>query len=312
MNFIVNLFFILTLFGIFLAIIFRKRILFPIRTLNLKMSNVEQGNLKPIKAIPKEIEIKSLFSGFNSMVKGISSQKKKISEISRMKILVKISRWIAHEVKNPLTPIKLSAEQILRSLKDKRSGYENIIRESVNYIITETEHLENISHGFLNFSNLNELIREKFDIVELCRDEVGKLEKIFKNINFILDSQDKKMIVNMDKVKVRQVLKNILTNAIEAIKKGSGKISVTLRRENGVIIEVEDTGIGLMNVEGKDLFSEDFSSKEKGTGLGLFIVKRVVELHGGTVEIGTKKSGSTLVKVSLPYSQQQPGDQKSG
>ncbi|MCK5220172.1 MAG: hypothetical protein KAR14_01205, partial [Candidatus Aminicenantes bacterium] len=122
-NFIINLFFILTIAGILLAFLFRRKILSPINILNNKMSKVEVGELEEIVEIPGEIEIKILFKGFNSMVSGIREQKKNVSDIARMKTLIKLSRWIAHEVKNPLTPIKLSAEQILKSIDDKKKNY---------------------------------------------------------------------------------------------------------------------------------------------------------------------------------------------
>ena len=302
LNFIVNLFFILTLLAIFLAIVFRNKIIFPINILNKKMSDVESGNLKLIKDIPNEIEIRDLFSGFNSMVRGISAQKKKISEISRMKILVKISRWIAHEVKNPLTPIKLSAEQILRSLKDKRRGYEDIVEESVNYIINETEHLKNIAHGFLDFSNLNEIRKEEFDIVDLCRQEITKLQKVYNAINFKLIHNKDMIPVYLDKTKIKQVLKNILSNSIEAMPESKGVI--TTKVESGIKslkLSITDTGKGLKHIDGEDVFNEEFSSKDKGTGLGLFIVKRIVEMHSGKVGIKENEEGNTVVTIELPF-----------
>lgn len=301
LNFIVNLFFVLTLLGIFLALVFRNKIIFPINKLNKKMADVKDGKLDLIKDIPKEIEIKNLFSGFNSMIKGISAQRKKISEISRMRILVKISRWIAHEVKNPLTPIKLSAEQILKSLNDRREGYEDIVKESVNYIITETEHLKNIAHGFLDFSNINELKSEEFDLVDLCSAEIEKLKKVFNGINFHIQSDIPYLPVLLDKIKIRQVLKNILSNSIEAMPERKGDITIRIiDSKQKVTMQIIDTGKGLKDLNGEDIFSEEFSSKENGTGLGLYIVKRIVELHRGEVGIKEDKGGNTVVTIVIP------------
>jgi hypothetical protein len=134
-DFIITLFFILIIIGFAAAFFFRNKILSPIDGLNKGMAEVERGNLLKLEQVPSEIEIKSLYMGFNSMIEGIREQKRTISEMSRMKTIIRLGRRVAHEVKNPLTPIKLSAEQILKALKDKNPNYEKIIKQSINYII---------------------------------------------------------------------------------------------------------------------------------------------------------------------------------
>ncbi len=279
-NFIINLFFILTVAGILLAFVFRRKILSPINILNNKMLKVEKGELEKISEIPSEIELRKLFKGFNSMVNGIYEQKKNVSDIARMKTLIKLSRWIAHEVKNPLTPIKLSAEQILMSLKDKRDNYEELINESVKYIIDETEHLRKISFGFLDISNLDKIDVSRFDITELCRNEIFKLIQVFKNINFEFNSEEHIPEVELDKIKITQVLKNLLTNSIESIKGREGQISLQLdHEENTLKMQLKDNGSGIEGSDFDKLFDEDFSTKSTGTGLGLFIVKRIIQIE---------------------------------
>jgi len=308
-NFIINLFFVLTVMGILLAFIFRKKILSPINILNFKMSKVEKGELEEISEIPAEIELRSLFDGFNSMVAGVREQKKSVSDIARMKTMIKLSRWIAHEVKNPLTPIKLSAEQILMSLKDKRENYEDLINQSVKYIIDETEHLRKISLGFLDISNLDKLEVSRFDLRRLCENEIVKLGQVYKNIQFSFHCPGQVPEVEMDRIKITQVLKNLLSNAVESIKKRKGEIRLGLEYRKGIIhISLEDNGSGIGgNVSGK-LFDEDFSTKSSGTGLGLFIVKRIVDLHRGTIEFHSSDSG-TRVSLSMP---QRPAGGGSG
>ncbi len=307
-NFIVNLFFILTVGGILLAFLFRRKILFPINILNNKMSKVGLGELEEIAEIPGETEIKNLFRGFNSMVTGIREQKKNISDIARMKTLIKLSRWIAHEVKNPLTPIKLSAEQILRSLEDKRENYEDLITESIKYIIDETDHLRNISFGFLDISNLDKIDVSKFDIGDLCRNEIFKLRQIYKNINFVFESEEKIPEVRLDKIKITQVLKNLLTNSVESIKGSQGEILLSLGyNDNMIDIRLKDSGSGIDGQVFKKLFDEDFSTKSTGTGLGLFIVKRIIDLHKGSITFDSSTSG-TIVNISMPVNNDNEGD----
>jgi len=309
-TFIINIFFILTVAGFLLAFLFRRKILSPINILNNKMSKVEKGELEEIKEIPSEIEIKNLFNGFNSMVSGIHEQKKSVSDVARMKTLIKLSRWIAHEVKNPLTPIKLSAEQIIRSLTDKRENYEKIIAESVNYIVDETDHLRNISLGFLDISNLDKINVSQFDLVNLCKAELFKLEQVYKKINFKFESHKNVPLVTLDKIKITQVLKNLLKNSIESIKRKNGKIVLTIQNndDNSIIIRLEDNGSGIDKSMHDKLFDEEFSTKSSGTGLGLFIVKRIIDQHQGSINF---KSGSfgTIVSIQLPINSS--GDNKN-
>lgn len=305
-NFIITLFFILTIIGFSSAFFFRNKILSPINDLNKGMAEVEKGDLHRLKKIPSEIEIKNLYTGFNAMIEGIREQRKNISEISRMKTIIKLGRRVAHEVKNPLTPIKLSAEQILMALRDKNPDYENIIKQSVNYIIDETKHLKKVSYGFLDLSKLDELTPETFDLRALVREEVFNNQQVYSHIAFSLDeepreAQQGRFMVTLDKFKIKQVLKNLINNSIEAIGEKRGEIKLDLEYEaDRVLIEVKDNGIGMDEKGLNMVYNIDYSTKQIGTGLGLFIVKRIIDLHKGTIDIESEKNKGTRVIMELP------------
>ena len=302
-NFIITLFFILTIIGFSAAFFFRNKILSPINDLNKGMAEVKKGNLHRLKTISSEIEIKNLYMGFNAMIEGIKEQKKNISEISRMKTIIKLGRRVAHEVKNPLTPIKLSAEQILRALKDKNPNYENIIRQSIDYIIDETEHLKKVSYGFLDLSKLDELNPKQFDLADVTREEVFNYRQIYSQIHFFMDEETDtgNFMVTLDKFKLKQVLKNLIINSIEAIGEKKGEVRINLKKsKNRVFIEVKDNGIGMEKDALGLIYNVDYSTKKIGTGLGLFIVKRIIDLHKGHIHVESEKNKGTRVKVELP------------
>ena len=309
-DFIITIFFILIIIGFSAAFFSRNKILSPIDGLNRGMAEVEKGNLRKLDKLPAEIEIKSLYMGFNAMIEGIREQKRAISEMSRMKTIIRLGRRVAHEVKNPLTPIQLSAEQILEALKDKNPNYEEIIKQSVNYIIDETDHLKKVSYGFLDLSRLDEIDAREFDLVELVQEELFNVRQIYSHIDFSFmvspgeEGVKASMKVTLDKIKIKQVLKNLLTNSIEAIGEKKGKIGIHLgkeqKRNKCVIIEVEDNGVGMDEREFARAFEVDYSTKEIGTGLGLFIVKRIIELHKGSIEIQSEKNKGTRVTLRLP------------
>ncbi len=304
-DFIITLFFILVVCGFSAAFFFRNKIMYPIDTLNKKMAEVKQGRLTVLEGMPTEEELKSLYLGFNSMVEGIREQRKNISEISRMKTLVNMGRRVAHEVKNPLTPIKLSAEQILRSLRDKRQNYEETIEKSVKFIIDETEHLRKVSYGFLDLSRLDRIQPVPFDFVELLQEEVFHLRQIYPHIEFVLETGREVLPVTMDQVKIKQVIINVMLNSLDAIGEKNGIITIAadLRIDPNcawVVLVFTDNGIGMESAEIRQMFDEDYSTKETGSGIGMFIIKRIVDLHKGKIEIKSEKGKGTTFTIELP------------
>ncbi len=300
-DFIISLFFLLLLGSLIIVIIVRNKIMAPILFLNKKMSEVEKGDLKRIEYEPVEIELKTLYSGFNSMVIGVEEQKKNASDISRMKTVIKLGRRVAHEVKNPLTPIKLSAEQILKSINDKKENYEDIIKKSVKYIVSETDHLKKVSHGFLDLSHIDEIAKKNLELISLIEDQIVLFKQSYPSINFKIEKDMEKININLDRLKITQLFKNVILNSIEAIDKDKGLISVIINKnENFINIAIKDNGVGLNESEMDLLFEEDYSTKENGTGIGLFVAKRIIELHNGKIEIKPGISGGTIVLISLP------------
>ncbi len=183
-DFIVTIFFILIVIGLAAAFFFRDKILAPIHRLNRGMADVQSGDLRPLDGIPAEIELRDLYQGFNSMLEGIQEQKRNASEIARMKTLVQLGRRVAHEVKNPLTPIRLSAEQIQRSLQDGSEGSREVIASAVRYIIEETDHLRRVAFGFLDLSKLEEVKAAPFRLNDLVGEAVAHMRRLYPRVRF--------------------------------------------------------------------------------------------------------------------------------
>lgn len=298
LDFLVSIFFILIVIGVAAAFFFRNKIVAPIHRLNRGMAEVRQGRLQPLQDMPAETELRELVLGFNAMLEGIKEQKKNISEIARMKTLVELGRRVAHEVKNPLTPIKLSAEQILRSLQDPGREARPLITNAVRYIIEETEHLRRVAYGFLNLSKLDELKPAPFQLNGLVAEAVGQLRSIYPQVCFRVEENAPSIDVVADRQKIKQVLDNVLTNALEAVAGRDGRIEVALaRRESDVEVRIRDNGPGISGEELQRIASAEFSSKDLGTGLGLVIARRFLELHHGGLDISSVPGQGTLVIV---------------
>jgi signal transduction histidine kinase len=295
-DFLITVLFILIVIGMIAAFYFRNKILEPIHLLNRGMAEVQQGLLQPLQDMPAEMELRELVQGFNSMLEGIKEQKKNVSEIARMKTLVELGRRVAHEVKNPLTPIKLSAEQILRSLQDQDADPKPVITSAVRYIIEETEHLQRVAYGFLNLSKLDELQPEPFMLDALINEEISHFRPIYPNINFLWHEPGAAIAVVADRQKIKQVIANVLNNSLEAIGSKPGQVALKVE-ENGpvILIVISDTGAGI-SAEGLAMMrGENYSSKDLGTGLGLVIARRFLELHHGGLEIESRLREGTTV-----------------
>jgi len=296
-DFMVTVFFVLIVIGMAAAFFLRNKILAPIHRLNRGMAEVQRGDLRPLAGIPAEIELRELYQGFNSMLGGIQEQKKNISEISRMKTLVQLGRRVAHEVKNPLTPIRLSAEQILRSLQDGEGIDKPAIANAVRYIIEETDHLRRVAYGFLNLSKLDELKTEPFPLNDLVIEAISHLRSIYPHVRFAVSETGGMIEVVADRQKIKQVIDNVLTNALEAVAGKDGEIEVSLAPSGEEVeVSIRDNGTGISGEELERIAKEEFSSKDLGTGLGLVIARRFLELHQGSLEIRSgPDAGTTIV-----------------
>ncbi len=307
-DFIITLFFILIFIGMASALFFRNKIMAPINELNRGMREVKSGNLLPLATIPSDPDLKNLYQGFNSMIDGIQEQKKSISEISRMKTLIQLGRRAAHEIKNPLTPIQLSAEQIQKAIRDKSGDSEAMIQKAVQFIIEETEHLRKVSYGFLDLSKLEELNPDWFELNDLIGQEIRKLQPIYPHIRFVLELPENPVQIRADRIKIKQAIWNLLSNSIEAIESRqaatgspySPEIGLMLKEETDFVeMTIRDNGKGIEPGELNLIFNETYSSKDTGTGLGLVIVRRIVELHRGSLQIVSEANRGTTVILRI-------------
>jgi two-component system nitrogen regulation sensor histidine kinase NtrY len=213
-----------------------------------------------------------------------------------MKTLVQLGRRVAHEVKNPLTPIRLSAEQILRSLQDRDGGDREMIANAVRYIIEESEHLRRVAFGFLSLSKLDELKVEPFRLNDLVAEAISHLRAIYPKVRFSVAEGGPPIDIVADRLKIKQAIDNVLTNALEALGASGGEVGVALGREDGLaVVRIRDNGEGIGSEELERIAREEFSSKDLGTGLGLVIARRFLELHNGGLEIESSPGAGTTV-----------------
>ncbi len=216
-----------------------------------------------------------------------------------------IARRMAHEIKNPLTPIKLSAERLAKRWEAINSGKEaedfgSILKQATNTIIKEVDGLRNLVNEFSRFGKMPEVNLMPIDIRTVV-DEVVELYKNFKDVSIITDLKEVPP-VDADREHLKRALINLIDNAIEANdKKGRLWIDVSYEPTIGMVkLEVADEGIGIKPEDKERLFLPYFSTKKGGTGLGLAIVSRIIAEHRGYIRVKDNEPKGTRFIIELP------------
>jgi two-component system nitrogen regulation sensor histidine kinase NtrY len=222
-----------------------------------------------------------------------------------------VARRIAHEIKNPLTPIQLSAERLKRKYLSQISDSPEIFEACTDTIVRQVGDLRHIVDEFSNFARLPtpDLLRE--DIVELVEGALTLQEVALSSVTFERDFPDAPLFVVCDRRQIGQVLNNLIKNALEAIEAvaeegslGNGLICVTVAAQKGhCIITVRDNGRGLPEVPREKLFEPYVTHRDKGTGLGLAIAQRIVGEHGGSLSLQDNPGGGACATLVLPLGQ---------
>ncbi len=211
-----------------------------------------------------------------------------------------VTRQMAHEIKNPLTPIKLSTERLLRKWRKQDGDFGDALVSAAETIIREVEGLQRLVNDFSRFGRIPEIKKEPTDIREIVNEVVSLYSHLKRPISVEMD--DTLPLVDLDREQFKRAIINLIDNAIAATK-GEGDISIRIQMGESpgvLIVEVADTGIGIDEKTKKKLFVPYFSTKKEGSGLGLAIVHRIVTGHGGTITVMDNKPKGTRFIINIP------------
>jgi len=211
-----------------------------------------------------------------------------------------VARRLAHEIKNPLTPIQLSAERLQHKLLNKLDGDDRqMLSRSTRTIIQQVEAMKHMVDDFSEYAQPTRNQTTNLDLPALVQ-EVVVLYAADPKVEFEFQLGAERMLIKADAVSIRQLLHNMFKNALEAME-GEGKISIklqTVRKNNSTVVQlaIYDTGCGIDINQAKKIFEPYVTNKQKGTGLGLAIVKKVIEEHGGTIRLDSRyKQGAGFI-----------------
>ncbi len=213
-----------------------------------------------------------------------------------------VARRIAHEIKNPLTPIQLSAQRLRRRYKDKFSKDGQIFNECTNTIITQVEILKNMVNEFYNFARMPATKPLPNDLNQIINETLPLYREAHKNITFHFEHPEKMPALLLDKNQIKRALINILDNAVSAIK-DNGKVTIKTfydEKLNLSGVEIADNGCGILPEEKARLFEPYFSTKKSGMGLGLTIVNSIISDHHGYIRVKDNYPKGTIFRIELP------------
>jgi two-component system nitrogen regulation sensor histidine kinase NtrY len=229
-----------------------------------------------------------------------------------------VARRIAHEIKNPLTPIQLATERLKRRYRRQIETDGELFDELTNTIVRQVDTLRNMVDEFSNFARLPKPNFRQEDVIDLVRQSVFLQEVAHQSVNFRLDTTAvENGTLNCDRHQLGQAMTNVLKNAVEAVEEKallaeidySGAIQITMKSDEELVeVTVEDNGIGLPQ-ERESITDPYMTTREKGTGLGLAIVNKIVDEHGGDIAFSAGKDGGTRVIIRLsrdPLSRERP------
>lgn len=225
-----------------------------------------------------------------------------IQKAQRVAAWREVARRIAHEIKNPLTPIQLSAQRLRRRYKDRFSEDGRVFDECTNTIITQVEILKNMVNEFYNFARMPSTKPSPNDLNQIINETIPIYREAHRDIIFNFMNSETLPVLKLDKSQIKRALINILDNAVAAIgTKGQVTIETfcdTFMEIAGV--EIADDGCGVPPAEKSRLFEPYFSTKKSGTGLGLTIVNSIISDHHGYIRVRDNHPKGTIFRIELP------------
>ncbi len=263
----------------------------------MRQTSMEKINEKIILEDESQ-EIMTLVNSYNSMIDQLEDSAVKLAESERKQAWREMAKQVAHEIKNPLTPMRLTIQSFDHNFDPKESDIKEKMHEFSESLIKQIDIMSSIASAFSNFAQMPTANKETINIVE----EVKRGLDIFHEPYIEYLPGKETIITKMDKIQLTRIMTNLVTNAIHALKdKENPKIEIRVsENESEVLIEVEDNGQGIGKNDAMKIFEPKFTTKSSGMGLGLPMVKNIVEAYNGKIGFVSGLNSNTVFSVSLP------------
>ena len=275
----------------------------PINQLAAGAAEIASGNLEQRVAIQSRDEIGRLAGAFNQMAAALKTSLERRLAAERLAAWGDAARWVVHEIKNPLFPIRLSIENLQRAYRGKGNqsqGFEEIFVQCTDIVIEEVERLQRLVDEFNQFARMPHAERKLSDLNQIVQNVVNLYAESIEDIQMKVNLDPNLPSFSLDSEQITQALGNLITNAIEAMPDG-GTLDVSTQLVNGgkIQIKIQDTGIGMSSETLAQIFEPYYTTKDTGTGLGMAIVQRIVTDHDGEIFVESEEGAGTTVWIDL-------------
>jgi two-component system nitrogen regulation sensor histidine kinase NtrY len=293
--------------GLVLAVVLSSiaavRVTNPVEELARAAREVASGNLNTQVSVHTNDELGVLADAFNRMTHDLIENRERLVQAERVAAWRELARRLAHELKNPLFPLQLTVENLLRSREQSPLEFEETFRESASTLLSEIANLKSIIHRFSEFSKMPQPQLREVSLREVISGVAHVYEAQFEQMNIVCRTQSADLKpVSADPELLHRAVSNLVLNAIDAMPQGGTLTLRTSRNDDTAVIEVADTGRGLTSEERERLFTPYYTSKSHGTGLGLAIVQSIVSDHGGRITVKSQAGQGTAFIIELPVS----------
>jgi signal transduction histidine kinase len=273
----------------------------PLSVIGEKLDKVQLGQKnEPIEWKNKD-EIGELVERYNHMIKELEENTKKLTRSQRESAWREMAKQVAHEIKNPLTPMKLNIQLLQRVVNTKPEKAQKMVNRVASALIEQIDSLAHIASEFSNFAKMPTANNEKLHLNTLVSNAY-ELFREEENMQISLDMSEKECFVFADKTQIMRVLNNLLKNAVQAIpEEQPGIIQIQLvATSTTAIITVKDNGTGIPEEQADDIFVPNFTTKSSGTGIGLAMSQKIVEMAKGRIYFESEVGKGTDFIVELP------------
>ncbi|MEJ1221621.1 ATP-binding protein [Sediminicola sp. 1XM1-17] len=290
---------LMLLIAIALAYFISKYITRSLQTVSdkLNQTNFEKRNEKILVDNPSQ-EIGKLIEAYNAMIDELEQSAVKLARSEREQAWREMAKQVAHEIKNPLTPMRLSVQSFERKFDPQDPNIHKKVDEYSRTLIQQIDTLSNIASAFSNFADMPAQQNETLNVVKIVKLALDIFQEDY--IHFICEEEE--IIAKWDRTQLIRVVTNLVKNAIQAVPMVEApRILVTVASEGeDVKITVEDNGVGIEDEYREKIFEPKFTTKSSGMGLGLGMVKNIVEMYKGSIDFTSKKDTGTVFTVRFP------------
>lgn len=299
-----NIYIILIAIAIFVTLIISNYITLPLQIIKEKISKLKFG--KPNEKIDwvRKDEIGQLIIEYNRMIDELSRSADLLAKSERESAWREMAKQVAHEIKNPLTPMKLSIQYLQKAWDDKAPDWDQRLKRFSQTVIQQIDNLSAIASEFSDFAKMPQSEMERIDLATVIENAIG-LFKDVQQIDFVSNAkQQAPCYVYADKKQMLRVFNNLIKNSMQAIKNPSeGRIEIDIHKENDSYkVTLTDNGFGISKTEAEKIFTPSFTTKTGGMGLGLAIVQSIIESTGGKIWFESEPGTGTSFYILLPQS----------